>query len=797
MFMNRKFNLLILLSLAGSVQAISFRDYYHGNRELGIPSEQDLVDSAVEDGYLILSNENITNLDGLDEVPNISQIHSLDLSGNQLKTIPEDILNSLVNLRAIRLDGNQFTMLPTGIFNGLVNLRVICARNNQLTTLSQGIFTGLTNLSAIDFDGNQLNTLPSAIFSGLANLQWISLAENRLTIFPADIVRGLNSLISLNLYGNPLLNPEQLQKEFTSQPNLVLYLKKIRAGAGRGIPFRDYYYGNKALGIASHEYEINSSVRRDSSLDLNDINLSDLNGFDEIPGLSNLNDLSLFGNQLTTLPVNIFLDCISLTTLILEENKLLIIPATSFNGLANLRTLNLSSNFLLALEKGTFNGLIQLETLDLNDNPLRILPVGIFHGLNKLSVLSLGNTLRSTLVQGIFNGLANLTLLDLGGNNITTLPPHIFSPLVKLEYLYLDDNQISVLPAHILAGLKRLKLVKLYNNPISLSTEKLRTELELKPKVKLYFKRPEQILVEQQLFDAIRNGDIHAVRNLYKTIMVRGVKIPDPDSSREIDIAKIRDANGNNLVQLVVKALADRVANMRSEITQIMIDNSMSEGEKKTAAEVIRQQIRAAEARYLKIFMILIQFGGPKVEDLLLTRDKNGDDVLATAVGTLGKDSTFVKGMILVAFEEQPVGPVERFHLKPRARTEKTEAEEIEKILAEQYKQLQRRPLELTGAQFENAPATMEKAPEALEAKRRNEQEQNEAVAQPKRARALRVLGLTPEQDNSQLIAARFKKLSDEYAQINSSSAPAEQKAEAERRLHELHSAWTYLTFGR
>jgi len=96
-----------------------------------------------------------------------NKIHVLDLSNNQLRTLPE------------------------GLFQGLTALEWLDLWNNQLSTLPEGLFQGLTALEWLDLSGNQLSTLPEGLFQGLETLQRLYLSENQLIDLPAGIFNNL------------------------------------------------------------------------------------------------------------------------------------------------------------------------------------------------------------------------------------------------------------------------------------------------------------------------------------------------------------------------------------------------------------------------------------------------------------------------------------------------------------------------------------------------------------------------------------------------------------------------------
>ena len=188
---------------------------------------------------LDLSNNNLTDLTGLQDIPNINQVTSLDLSLNQLQALPDNIFNGLQCLEWLLLNNNQLQTLPDNIFNGLQNLRMLELHYNQLQTLPANIFNGLQNLKQLYLDNNRLQTLPDNIFNGLQSLSILSLNNNQLQTLPDTIFSNLKRLPTLNLKGNPF-TPDfipTLNNIIRDIPNLQFLNEKDKNQALKEQPF--------------------------------------------------------------------------------------------------------------------------------------------------------------------------------------------------------------------------------------------------------------------------------------------------------------------------------------------------------------------------------------------------------------------------------------------------------------------------------------------------------------------------------------------------------------------------------
>ena len=197
-----------------------------------------------------------------------------------------------------------------------------------------------------------------------------------------------------------------------------------------------------------------------TSLDFVSAGITSLTSGD-FTGLSALERLWLFRNNLTTLPDGVFDSLAALTFLSFNVNDLTTLPDGVFDNLAALEWLDLNVNDLTTLPDGVFDSLAALEWLGLNGNALTTLPDGVFNSLAALTSLNLSVNAFTTLPDGVFDNLAALERLDLRSNDLTTLPDGVFDNLAALTFLALSGNDFTTLPDGVfdsLAALERLNL---------------------------------------------------------------------------------------------------------------------------------------------------------------------------------------------------------------------------------------------------------------------------------------------------------------------------------------------------
>jgi len=119
-----------------------------------------------------LSNNNLTSLSVFQSSStHLKQLVHLDLSNNQISSLPSNQFQQLVQLRFLNLSGNLLScdqQESARAFHNLPNLRQLILTNNRLGSLSPKLFVGATKLERVDLRGNNItsignNTFPPAL----------------------------------------------------------------------------------------------------------------------------------------------------------------------------------------------------------------------------------------------------------------------------------------------------------------------------------------------------------------------------------------------------------------------------------------------------------------------------------------------------------------------------------------------------------------------------------------------------------------------------------------------------------
>ena len=140
-----------------------------------------------------LEKKGVTSLQGVDLLP--AFIEGLLLTNNCIldPTIDTYELKApFKKFKAVsymRLSGNQLRTLPNDFFIGLDSLKTIYIDHNFLTTIPSDLFEHNLNLVNIDLHSNKLKKLPTHLI-GCRKLSAINLSDNQLTFMPKSFFFG-------------------------------------------------------------------------------------------------------------------------------------------------------------------------------------------------------------------------------------------------------------------------------------------------------------------------------------------------------------------------------------------------------------------------------------------------------------------------------------------------------------------------------------------------------------------------------------------------------------------------------
>ncbi|XP_051542132.1 transforming growth factor beta activator LRRC32-like isoform X2 [Myxocyprinus asiaticus] len=250
----------------------------------------------------------------------------LDLSYNQLKSVPSSFFGSMVSLETLNISNNCLESFSVDSESPLNALKTLDISFNNLHNLSFGERT-LAALEVLHLQGNALSTLDGSIFSRLPSIRSLHLQQNQLSICSSQwgpakdciSLSGISTLSYLYLSDNNLLSVPQ--SAFQGSPLLILDLS-LNPG-----------------------------------MEVSPLSLSGLE--------TTLSHLSLRGNQLQRLPFDFTLFR-KLKSLDLSVNRLS--GLSLWSGDSSVESLNLQNNSLVTLAPDMLQK--ALRTLYVGSNPL-------------------------------------------------------------------------------------------------------------------------------------------------------------------------------------------------------------------------------------------------------------------------------------------------------------------------------------------------------------------------------------------------------------------------------------------
>ncbi|XP_044730264.1 protein artichoke-like [Chrysoperla carnea] len=318
------------------------------------------------------------------------RLEHLNLSYNNIKSLPSGILRYLRNLLFLSLHQNQITDLPENLFERNAKLKDLFLSYNQISKLNANVFRYLKKLNFLTLEGNALTSVPKDVFVHLTNLKELFLTRNQITYIEPGSFDNLIHLKTLMLYQNQL---KQLE------PNIFSKLVEL----------------NK-LSLSSNG--------------VTDIQEGAFNGFHEgyTDESSRILNLDLSGSNLTHL------------------------SSYMLNPLSRLISLDVSYSKVKTMDSDLFKAMGNtLQILKLGGNKIEELKLGIFDDLENVNLLELNKNLIKTIDGELFKDMLSLEKLDLSGNMLASIPNELFN-IPQLFEVKLDENQLIDLSPEIFEG---------------------------------------------------------------------------------------------------------------------------------------------------------------------------------------------------------------------------------------------------------------------------------------------------------------------------------------------------------
>ncbi|KAH8300423.1 hypothetical protein KR018_004929 [Drosophila ironensis] len=383
----------------------------------------------------------------------------------QLRSIPAESLNGMINMLAITIQSEELKHLPD--FSGLLSLTYLSVQTGALQELPPHLFRHLPKLQHIHITGGAgLTRLEAGLFDGLISLKNLDLSHNGLNWIHLRALSRLPNLVSLKLSHNQISDVGMVGRIVKD----LEHLKKLR-------------------------------------LDHNLITVIEDGSFVDLP---NLSELHLNDNRITELQYGAFLRTPQLKTIYLQNNIIRRIHPESLlqasgSGVEAVHIYNNEIGHVEAL-RALLDALPTLRYLDMSGNQLSELPYGALRGHGTLEQLHLNHNQLRLIERDALMAMPALRELRMRNNSLSSDLPLPFWNLPGLKGLDLAQNHFDRVDSQLLAGLPSLRRLDLSENGL----------IELAPNSFRHNPLLETINISTNALTHIHSSTLHHLERLFE-----------------------------------------------------------------------------------------------------------------------------------------------------------------------------------------------------------------------------------------------------------------------------------------
>ncbi|KAI5698085.1 hypothetical protein M8J75_001448 [Diaphorina citri] len=456
-------------------------------------------------------------------------LKELELSHADLFEVPSRSLRHLQHLKSLNLSHNHIAEISSDSWRGLESsLRVLILSYNFISILPRAVFSPLSELVHLDLAGNNLLDIePDLFIQGPLRLASLNLADNLFTNIPYHELTPLKLLHHLDLSHNSIfeLRPSELRdvRGRLNLDSLRLDYNRIMFLPGGSFEFysmvnKTYFNGNPLQNINTYfngnplqninpDAFYNAKIRELYLVDckLSSIDPAIFSGIEDT-----LQVLDLSGNNLTSLPAELFEQFGSLRSLSVSDNSLYNlydrdvniydnshqqnlltfdisgdsnypVPLQEYRSMRNLLRLSVSRIPKQVLSAEDFEGFnVDLEEIDFTHSHLRGVKNNAFRHIRGVKHMDLSNNfitqIDNNAFQEVGHSLLSLSLSHAFSKEYGALSNSFFTPLTSLKYLDLSYNSLHTLAESTFSDNAELEVLELQDNGISSIPRGLFTE---------------------------------------------------------------------------------------------------------------------------------------------------------------------------------------------------------------------------------------------------------------------------------------------------------------------------------
>lgn len=172
------------------------------NSIVGNTLGEDIFKEVTKLEFLDLSENDLSEMpSGILE--HMKVLNKLILDGCFLKELPiYSLKNNMATLTHLSLVSNEIDKLDNPLaFKNLVNLEILNLSGNLITHINENVFKPMLKLKILQLRSNMLKSIPETAFMNIKKLGNLDLSHNKIEYIPVNAFRG-TSLKNLNLSDN-------------------------------------------------------------------------------------------------------------------------------------------------------------------------------------------------------------------------------------------------------------------------------------------------------------------------------------------------------------------------------------------------------------------------------------------------------------------------------------------------------------------------------------------------------------------------------------------------------------------